>query len=254
MNMTHTTVDSSYFLLSIYTGYLQIHPIFHHKDNDIKTESLNERNTTYYLCTATISISSSLEWRKLGNDLSVIKHVTPHDTPLTSHDVNDLCQLYAEERTVLSLTVNSSIVSTSAGFVSQQTAALVICNMEPSLSGAYQCVTHSSLGETTSGPQISVSVDMDNRDTGSPLSMLMVIYITLGSVVIAFLLLSVALLVTITYSCLRYKSKPQPTACAIMPRERMENIYHEIYPGEGVTYKQREENVSECVYGKLMQP
>ena len=151
-------------------------------------------------------------------------------TPLNSiaHNVNDLCQAYAQERyysEAISLTISYSTLYTLEGLVSRQTIALVICNMKSSMVGVYQCVAQSSMGEATSGPHISIDIIPSAASHN-----MLVPYLIMGCVLIMILLLVAILVIVIAHFWLRHQSKRFESSGTVMHRKREENIYFDTHP------------------------
>ena len=142
-----------------------------------------------------------------------------------AHDVSDMCQTYTQERLseAMSLIINNSTLYTVEGLVSQQTIALVICNIKSIRAGEYQCIAQSYTGEVTIGAQISIDV----TPSVSSSSRNLVTYLIMGCVPTAILLLVAILIIVITYSWYRYQSKRLKSRenSAGMRRRTEENIY-----------------------------
>ena len=151
-------------------------------------------------------------------------------TPLKSiaHDVNDLCQAYTF-REAISLTINNSTLYTLEGLVSRQTIALVICNMKYSMVGVYECIAQSSMGEATSGPQISIDI-VPSASSPSHNNNMLVPYLIMGCVLISVLLLVAILVIVIAHFWLRYQSKRLKSSGTVVHRKREENIYFDTHP------------------------
>ena len=210
-----------------YIGYIQIEPTFHDvKINSQTTEFITEEDTAYYICNATIPVSSFLVWKRQDNEIvPIMKLMTSDSLNSIAHDVNDMCQTYTQERLseAMSLTINNSTLYTVDGLVSRQTIALVICSMKSSRAGVYQCIAQSHTGEVTIGTQISIDVTPSVSSSSHNL----VTYLIMGCVPIAILLLVAILVIAITYFWYRYQSKCHKSRenSADMRRRREENIY-----------------------------
>ena len=98
-------------------GYFQITPNFHHKMvNRRTTEFVAEGNTTYYICNATVPVSSFLVWKREDNKtVPAIKLITPLNS--IAHGVNELCQAYTFSEAI-SLTIKNSTLYTLESLVS----------------------------------------------------------------------------------------------------------------------------------------
>ena len=155
------------------------------------TEYIAEGITTYYICNAIIPFSSFIVWRRLDHKMVLtMKYVTMTSLNSVLDNVNNLCQAYAGDRDrILSLTISNSTLYASEGLVRQQIVALVICNMKPSTVGMYQCVTQSSMGEVTSGPQISIEIIPSVTFPSQNNNNMLVPYLAVGCAVITILLL-----------------------------------------------------------------
>ena len=209
-------------------GYIQIEPTFH----DIKvnsrqtTEFITEGNTAYYICNATIPVTSFLVWKREDNEIVPTMKLMASLNSI-AHDVSDMCQTYAQERLseAISLTINNSTLYTVEGLVSRQTTALVICNMKSSRAGVYQCIAQSYTGEVSTGAQISIDV---TPSVSSP-SHNLIPYLIMGCVPVAILLLVAISVIAISYFWFRYQSKRlksrENSAGTCMHRRREENIY-----------------------------
>ena len=208
-----------------YIGYIQIEPTFHDvKVNSQTTEFITERDTTYYICNATIPVSSFLVWKRQDNEIvPTMKLMTSVNS--IAHDVSDMCQTYTQERLseAMSLIINNSTLYTVDGLVSRQTIALVICNIKSSRAGVYQCIAQSYTGEATIGAQISIDVTPSVSSSSRGL----VTYLIMGCVPTAILLLVAILVIVITYFWYRYQLKRLKSRenSAGMRRRMEENIY-----------------------------
>ena len=210
-----------------YIGYIQIEPTFHDvKINSQTTEVITEGDTAYYICNATVPVSSFLVWKRLDNKIVPTMKLTTSVNSI-AHDVSDMCQTYTQERLseAMSLIINNSTLYTVEGLVSRQTIALVICNMKSSRAGVYQCIAQSYTGEVTIGAQISIDVTPSVSSSSHNL----VAYLIMGCVPTAILLLVAILVIVITYFWYRYQSKRlksrENSAGMRRRRPREENIY-----------------------------
>ena len=152
-------------------------------------------------------------------------------TPLNSiaHGVNELCQAYTFSEAI-SVTIKNSTLYTLEGLVSQQTIALVICNMKSSMVDVYQCIAQSSMGEATSGPQISIDIVPSASSPSHNNNNMLVPYLIMGCVLIVILLLVAILVIVIAHFWLRHQSKQLKSSGTVMHRKREENIYFDARP------------------------
>ena len=195
------------------------------------TDFVAEGNTAYYICNATIPVSSFLVWKREDNKtVPAMKLITPLNS--IAHDMNNLCQAYAKDRysETISLTINNSSLYTLEGLVSRQTIVLVICNMKSSMVGVYQCVAQSSMGEATSGPQISIDILPSASSPSHNNHNMLVPYLIMSCVLIGILLLVALLVIVIGYFWLRHQSKQLKSSGTVMHRKREENIYFDARP------------------------
>jgi hypothetical protein len=208
-----------------YLGYIQVEPTFHHeKVNSQTTESIAEGKTAYYICNATIPVSSFLAWKGRDNKtVPTMKLITPLNS--ITHDVTNMCQTYAQEW-LSEMIINNSTMYTTQGLVSQQIIALVVCNMKSSIAGVYQCIAQSYMGEVTIGAQISIDIA---PSVSSP-SHSLVPYLIMGGVLIAIFLLVAVSVIVITHFWFRYQSKrlKYRDHSAGTCRKREENIYFDV--------------------------
>lgn len=222
------------FYFTHHLDYLQIKPNFQYitavNSRAQTTEYIAEGITTYYICNATIPISSFVLWRRLDNKtVPTMKHVTPLNSVV--HNVNDLCQTYEEDRDTISLTTSNSTLYTSEGLVRRQMVALVICNMKPSTVGMYQCVAQSTMGEVTSESPISIEIiPSATSPSQTNNNSMLVPYLAVGCVVITILLLLAIVVIVITHFWLRHQSKHFKPGNTVMHRRREENIYYDAHP------------------------
>ena len=220
-----------FFYCTHHIDYLQKEPIFHHgtavNSRTQTTQYIAEGITTYYICNATIPVSSFLMWRRLDiKTIPTMKHVTlvPLNSVVHNINVNELCQAFAEVKDTISLTISNSTLYTSEGLVRQQIVALVICNMKSSTVGIYQCIAQSSIGEVASGPQISKKI-IPSVSSPSRNNNMLVPYLAMGCALITILLFAL-LVIVITYFWLRYQSKHHKPGNTVTHRRTEENIYY----------------------------
>ena len=210
--------DLSNHINIVHAGYAQIEPQF-------VTTQLNERSTTQFLCSATISGSSSLAWQKSDG-----RKVEDIRASSDSYDVDELCLVYAGSTDILSLTINDNIVPTSYGSVRKQSILLIVCKVKLSTVGSYQCVAESHMyaGQTEIGPRVSISkppsTDSESSDS---LSNMLYTYIISGSASVACLLLSALLITVIIYHCLKATRKRQKEDNRFVRQKVDDNVYYD---------------------------
>lgn len=181
--------------------------------------SLKKESTTHILCNSTISFSSSIVWRKIGNELN--GKVPIMTSSLDSNDADEVCQAYGKDINVLSLITDNTIIHTPDGIVRKQSIALIVCKSTSTSAGIYECVAESISGDVEVGPQIKIGMS----DASSLLSKMPYIYGIIGSASIAVLFL---LIITVLCSCLRAKRKQTKADFTVTDCKAKENTYYEL--------------------------
>jgi len=171
----------SYYELFI-TEYLKIDPQF---ASTSEATSFTEESDVYFVCTATISLGTTLQWESIDSSQNVTEISFNQSLGVLS-----ICQNFS--RGIFSAVTARNYVSEDqdGALVKRETVAIVFCNPQQSMSGVYKC------GLPNEADSITLTVQVESPQQ---------LEIIVSVVCVLVLLLAIAGLILLR-ACCRYNS------------------------------------------------